>query len=62
MRSELTFGMPRGHVDDQSTAFAIHDSLEGLGHQLVMVTLDESRPELFDIWNELSLGFFLVRY
>ena len=48
--------MAGGHVDDEALTLASDHPVKGLGHDLVVVALDELWPDLLDERHEVALG------
>ena len=49
--------MTWGHVNDEAFAFALGDSFELFGEELMVFAFDEAAPYIFDVVNEVLLGF-----
>jgi hypothetical protein len=59
-RAEVGFAALRREVHNRALEFAALDAFEDAGHQVVMRTMDERRPDGLDERQELPLGFLGV--
>ena len=48
--------MPRRHVNNQSPALTLDHAIKGLGHDLVVLALDEGRPHMLGVAHERFFG------
>ena len=51
-RGELALGVPWRHVDDETLDVAVGNAVEFFSEQLMVFTLDELGPDVFDVFEE----------